>query len=102
MRYPTCYVMICDADIAVNSAQSSGDFQSTSSFQRFRSLHRRPTLTPCIASMLQARIRITLPLATQQPVSCCPATSVAPTTPNFSGGEIGTHSGGGANGGGSI
>jgi hypothetical protein len=39
-----------------------------------------------------ARIRITLPLATQ-PGSCCPATSVAPTTPNFSGGE----SGGGAN-----
>ena len=51
MRYPTCYVMICDADIAVNSAQSTGDFQSTSSFQRFRSLHRRPTLTPCPASL---------------------------------------------------
>jgi hypothetical protein len=45
-----------------------------------------------------ARIRITLPLATQQPTSCCPATLVALTTPNFSGGE----SGDGANDGGSI
>ena len=45
-----------------------------------------------------ARIRITLPLATQQPASCCSATSVVPTTPNFSGGERG----GGTNGGGSI
>jgi hypothetical protein len=35
-----------------------------------------------------ARIRITLPLATQKPASCCHATSVAPTTLNFSGGEV--------------
>ena len=31
--------------------QSTDDFQSTSSLQRFRSLHRRPTLTPCPASL---------------------------------------------------
>ena len=48
MCYSTCYVMVCDTDRAVNSAAFS---QLVTSEELHRSNHRRPTLTPCPASL---------------------------------------------------
>ena len=54
MRYPTCYVLVYDGDSAVNWAAFNQLVTSnclTTPLQRFRSLRRRPTLTPCTASL---------------------------------------------------